>query len=161
MSLSPTRAFTASLAVILLLLALAGCGGAPFQPVKTQTLVFKPDKQINDGQLLPVDIIYVSYLHQLRELSSIGPSQWFNSSKRAAWLPKQSVGVVGGKQVKVKLDPVLTARCPFVVIFASFKGVANDARQQVIIDYQGYAEETILVHAHTLQPTNQDLKDLF
>ena len=160
--MSRTKVFSVSLFLIISLAMLQGCGGGgTFQPVVTQTLVFKPDKQINDNQLLPVDIIYVSYLHQLRELTAIGPSAWFDSDKRAAWLPKESVGVVGGKIKKVQLNPLLTSRSPYVVIFANFKDVTNPSDQQVIMDYEAYEEEFIYVHPHAMEPANPALKDLY
>ena len=160
--MSRTKVFTVSLFLAVFLLMSNGCGGgSAFQPVVTQTLVFKPDKQINDNQLLPVDIIYVTYLHQLRELTAIGPGAWFDSDKRASWLPKESVGVVGGTIKKVELNRLLTSRSPYVVIFANYKDVTNPSDQQVILDYEAYEEEFIYVHPHALEPANPDLKELY
>jgi len=102
--------------LLLILVGAAGCASDPFalSPVPTRVIEFRADKQINHGQLLPVDIIYVSYLHQLRQLTSLGPDQWFNSALRARWLDKQSLGLRGGERRRVQLQAELAARSPFI-----------------------------------------------
>ena len=156
--MSRTRVSIVSL--LLLALLAAGCGGGVvIQPVRTQTLYFQADPKINYGQILPVDIIYVSFLHELRDITAIGPKAWFDSDTRQNWPGRQSLGIVGGQNLKVDLNPTLVSRSPFVVIFATFKGVSDPAPQQVVLDSQAGDTEVIQVHAHSLEPLNPALRD--
>ncbi len=146
--------------LFLLSLALAGCGGqVVIQPVRTQTLYFQADPKINYGQILPVDIIYVSFLHELRDIVAIGPKAWFDSDKRQNWPARQSLGIVGGQNLKVELNPALVSRSPFIVVFATFKGVTDPAPQQVVLDSQAGEVEVIQVRPHSLEPLNPALRD--
>lgn len=158
--MSLTRAFIASLLLAALALS-AGCGGGgvTIKPVRTQILYFQADPKINYGQILPVDIVYVTYLHDLREIIAIGPSAWFDSDKRQMWAGKQSLGIVGGQKVKLDLNPVLVSRSPFIAVFATFKGVSNPAAQQVVLDSQASESEVIMVRPHALDPLNPALKE--
>lgn len=156
--MSRIRVFTASL--LLAALVTAGCGGGVvLKPVRTQTLYFQADPKINYGQILPIDVIYVTFLHQLRDITAIGPNAWFDSDMRAQWAGRQSLGIVGGQKIKLDLNPVLVARSPFIAVFATFKGVDNPAPQQVILDSQASESEIILVHPHALEPMNPVLRD--
>jgi len=156
--LSRIRVSIASL--LLLALLAAGCGGGvTIQPVRTQTLYFQADPKINYGQILPVDIIYVSFLHELRDITAIGPNDWFDSPKRQNWPGRQSLGIVGGQKLKVDLNPTLVSRSPFIVIFATFKGVTDPAPQQVVLDSQAGEVEIIQVRPHALEPLNPALRD--
>ncbi len=159
--MSLPRVFFISLLVAALLGA-AGCATDPFalSPVPTRTIEFRADKEINHGLLLPVDIVYVSYLHQLRQLTSLGPDQWFNSELRARWLDKQSLGIRGGEHRRVRLQADLAARSPFIVVFAAFMGVSDPAPQQVILNDQAWPDEVILVHPHSLESLNPALRTL-
>ncbi len=157
--MSRTRVSIVSL-FLLALLAPVGCGGqVVIQPVRTQTLYFQADPEINYGQILPVDIIYVSFLHELRDIVAIGPKAWFDSDKRQNWPGRQSLGIRGGQKIKVDLNPTLVSRSPFIVIFATFKGVSDPAPQQVVLDNQAGEVEIIQVRPHALEPLNPALRD--
>lgn len=156
--MSRTKAFTASL-LLLAALFTASCGGLSIQPVATRTLMFEADKHINYDQLLPVDIIYVSYLHDLKNLVAIGPKQWFNSPQRKNWPAKQSIGILGGQNKTIDLNPLLAGRSPFILIFCTFKGVSDPAAQQVVLDSRATDIEIIKVRAHSLEPLNKLLRE--
>lgn len=141
------------------LLAASGCGGVSIEPVETRTIIFKADSEINYQQLLPIDIIYVTYLHELRDLTSLGPNRWFNSDKRQNWAAKKSVSIVGGQRLVVELNSRLASRSPFIVVFATFKGVSDPAPQQVVLDSQAKQVEYISVHSHSLEAENVYLRD--
>ena len=146
-----------------LFLAATGCASHYTLPghVQTRTIEFRADKKINSDQLLPIDIIYITYLHRLREVTSIGPENWFDSAARQEWAHKESIGVNGGKTVTVELDERLLKETTVLVVFAGFKDVIDPAPQQVIIDQHGKQDEVIRVHARSLEPLNPALKSLY
>jgi len=159
--LSRARVFIVSALVV----AIAGCGwvegwfgnGAG---VRTRTITFQADGYINHGLLLPIDIIYVADASQLGRLATVGPKSWFSSPLRDKWLARQSLGILSGQKITVRLVPALLARSRFVVIFASFMGVEDPRVQEVVLDNQAREHEVILVHPHSLEPLNPLLKAL-
>ncbi|MDM8542957.1 hypothetical protein QUF90_17930 [Desulfococcaceae bacterium HSG9] len=121
-----------------------------FGLVRTQTIRFECGKQLNQGLLLPVDIIYITRYHMPREVVSIGPNKWFNSLWREKWEERQTVSLKGGETRKIKLNELWLRNTKFLIIYADFKGVEEPYSQQIIIDKSGYRNENILVLPRSL-----------
>ena len=113
--------------------------------INTETIRFQCDKQINQGLLLPVDIIYITRYHMPREIVSIGPNKWFNSLWRERWEERQTISLKGGEIRKVKLNGLWLRNTKFLIIYADYKGVEEPYSQQIIIDKADYRHENILV----------------
>jgi hypothetical protein len=113
--------------------------------VKTKSLTFKCDKQINQGMLLPVDIIYVTRFRMPREVISVGPNQWFDSVVREGWEEKQSLSLRGGDQKTVELNKGWLEHSKYLIVYADFKGVKTPAYQQIILDENAKKHLNIVV----------------
>ncbi len=136
------------------------CGATiqPIEPIATGYIKFDCDSVINSGKNLRIDIIYITYVGELRELTRLGPVEWFQSDQRKQWKFKESVTLKGGDQAVVKLDPLILERTVLLVIFADFAGKNDPAGQQVIVDFAGKETETIEVQKSRLQPQNVSLR---
>lgn len=145
---------------IALLLLCIGCGGAirPFEPVKTQAIGFQADGVINNDEALEIDIIYITYVQELREVTQVGPSSWFNAQKRAQWKFKESFTIKGGQNIMVKLDPLILKRTVLLVIYANYKNTSDPSHKQTIIDFAGKNREIIYVKQSHLEPKRQSLR---
>jgi hypothetical protein len=162
--LSPTRAFIASVAVALLLIG-SGCGhrsslSGDWDELNTREIIFQADPYINEGQVVPIDVIYVSYLERLREITVMGAETWFNSSKRSTWKAKQSLLVKSGQVQVLQTNPRLRETSAYILILAEFKDVISPSAQQIIIDSQANRREIILVKPQSLEAVNPDLNEL-
>ena len=113
--------------------------------VKTKNITFKCDQHINQGMLLPVDVIYVTRYHMPREITSIGPDKWFNSYERDNWVERQSLSLKGGETRELKLNKLWLKNTKFLLVFTDFKDVNGPYSQQLIIDQTASKKETILV----------------
>ena len=142
------------------MLIAAGCGTTlqPIEPVETQYIEFKCEPKINGGKPLSIDIIYITYVQELREVSRLGPKQWFENQKRDEWKFKESVVLKGGDHAVVTLDPLILERTVLLVIFADYKSVLDPAYQQVVVDFAGKESEVILVQKSRLQAENRSLR---
>ena len=142
------------------LLSVLGCGTTlrPIEPVETQKVQFICDPVINSGKNLEIDIIYITYVQELREVMRLGPKQWFETEKRAQWKFKESVTLQGGDNAVVTLDPVVLKRTVLLVVFANYSGVLDPANQQVVIDYAGQESELIRVEKSRILPQNESLR---
>jgi hypothetical protein len=136
-----------------------GCAGVkPITPVDTNKIVLTAAQEINNGKALPVDVVYITYVQELRQVVRYGPEEWFEGKKRELWNQKESISIQGGKTVVVPLDPRILERTVLLVIIADFENTVDPAKQQVIIDYAGQQEETILVKESSLMPENKSLR---
>ena len=137
-----------------------GCGTTlkPIEPIGTRYIEFQCEPRINGGKNLAIDIIYITYVEELREVSRLGPKQWFETEKREQWKFKESVVLKGGDQAVVKLDPLILERTVLLVIYANYKSALDPANQQVVIDFAGKDTEIISVQKSRLQPKNPSLK---
>jgi hypothetical protein len=136
-------------------------GCATFKPldlIPTREIEFRAATQINGGNLLPIDVIYIAYYEELREVTRYGPDQWFDSPRRQGWAAKETLSLQGGDVITIELDRKLLARAKMVVVFADFESVTDPAAQQVVIDYAGQKRETVLVEESRLAPSNEALK---
>lgn len=119
--------------------------------IKTKQIIFQCDKVINQGLLLPVDVIYVTRYHRPREVIAIGPNKWFNSLQRERWETKQTLGFTGGETKTLKLNKLWLKNSKLIIIFANFKDVKDPGSQQVIIDRSGKRKKKILVMPRHLE----------
>ena len=130
---------------------IGACSSKPKPPqekvgnIDTETIVFVCDEQVNQGLLLPVDVIYVTRYRMLREITAVGPDRWFDSVERAGWEEKQTIGLKGGETKKLKLKRLWRDNSKVLVVYANFKGINGPHPQQVIIDHTADSEEKIRV----------------
>lgn len=141
----------------------SACAGSqeslrPLEPLTTKVVEFRADPQINNGQPLSVDVIYITYAQELREVTRLGPNGWFAASKRGSWKLKESVLVEGGRTVEVTLDPLILERAVMLVIYADFKNTSDPADKQVIVDFAGRKKEVVEVTQKALEPANPSLR---
>ena len=150
-----TRAF-----IIAGALSLLSCGAAirPMEPLTTAFLELQVDDHINNGQSLTIDVIYITYVQELREVTRLGPDEWFRGGHRSQWKFKESVKVNGGEQQIVALDPLVLDRTVMLVIYANYENILNPAAKQVIIDFAGLEREVIEVQSTGLHPKNKSLQ---
>ncbi len=151
--------FTKILCVYLVLGCL-GCGASiqPFSPIKTRHIEFHCEQMINNRQDLAIDVVYVTYVHELRELTRLGAKQWFKGQHRAEWKFKESITVQGGDTLVVKLDPIVLKRTVLLVIYADYQNVLLPTDLQVIVDFAGKKREVIEVKNTGLQARNKSLR---
>ena len=147
-------------ALLLFALFFTGCGTTlrPIEPVETRYIEFRCDSVINGGKPLAIDIIYITYVQELREVSSVGPTDWFKTKKRDEWKFKESLMLKGGDEAVVKLDPLILERTKLLVIYANYKNVLSPSAKQVVIDFAGKSSEIINVEKSRLQPRNKSLR---
>lgn len=138
----------------------SGCGTTlkPIEPVATRYIEFQCDPVINGKKSLAVDIIYITYVQELREVTALGPEKWFEAEDRKEWRFKESVVLNGGDQAVVELDPLILERTVLLVIYADYKSVLEPASRQVIVDFAGKDMEVISVQKSRLQPKNKSLR---
>jgi hypothetical protein len=130
----------------------------PFQPIATKHIEFQTENIINNGQDLAIDIIYITYVQELREVSRLGPKLWFDAEQRSQWKFKESAVLKGGDHVLVKLDPLILKRTVLLVIFANYVNQKDPGKEQVIVDYAGQEKEVIQVKKSNLEPENKSLR---
>lgn len=141
----------------------SACAGSqeslrPLEPLTTKVVEFRAEPQINNGQPLSVDVIYITYAQELREVTRIGPNGWFTASKRGSWKLKESVLVEGRQTVEVTLDPSILERTVMLVIYADYKNTNEPADKQVIVDFAGRKKEVVKVTPKALEPGNPSLR---
>jgi hypothetical protein len=118
--------------------------------IKTESIVFQCDKIINQGMLLPVDVIYITKYRMPRAVISIGPNRWFNSLEREQWETKQTLSLKGGETKTLNLNKLWLEDTVLLIIFANFKDVKDPDSQQIIIDESRRPNEKILVMPQSL-----------
>ena len=118
----------------------------------TKTILFKCDSYINQGMLLPVDVIYVTADDNLKEVTKIGPIVWFDSKERESWPHKQTLNLRSGIEVRLKLNKPPETK--YIVIFAPFFKAEDQEAQQVILppdeESKKEKEEVVWVGANSL-----------
>ncbi len=143
-----------SLFLLVTISLLSGCGKSKdlvaneekeVGKIRAKSIIFQCDEHINQGMLLPVDVIYITRYHRPREVISIGPNNWFNSFEREKWETKQTLSLKGGETKTLKLNKLWLKETKLLVIFADFKDVKESQSQQIIIEKSGKHKEKILV----------------
>ncbi len=119
----------------------------PYKPkfLRTKRIVFYLDRRFNQGQRLPVDLVFVTPKGSPRQVLSVGADRWFQQHKRDAWPFKQSLsfhqGMGGPIPVELKPPPDLT----YVVILADYIDLKGARGQQVVLDAHSKKTEAIFV----------------
>ena len=131
---------------IVVLLVMAGC-------VPQVKLVFRCADNINEGFLLPVDIISVSQEEE-KAILQIGPEAWFESEYRSKLTKEQLVKIAinSGKITEIAID--IPQKKSVVIIFADYMEITEQNPQQLIIHHQkwrGYVTGEISVGKKGLQ----------
>jgi hypothetical protein len=146
--------------LLVLALGVSACGTTlqPIEPVETQYIEFRCDSVINAGKPLAIDILYITYVQELREVARIGPTDWFKTQKREEWKFKEQVMLKGGDEAVVKLDPLILDRTVLLVIYANYQNVLAPSNKQVVIDFAGKTSEIISVEKSRLQPRNKSIR---
>jgi hypothetical protein len=137
--------------ILLVLAMLYACAlfRSPPEPLRVDTLsiLFKCDSEINQGMLLPVDVIFITADDNMKEVTKIGPTAWFDSEERQSWAHRQTLSLRSGVEVRLILNKPPETKS--IVIFASFFQVEDQHAQQVIIEPDpegnGAVEEVIWV----------------
>ncbi len=130
---SAARRYIANFFKVLLIgVALAGCA-APSAPRYTDVAVsLKADVPINDGVLLPIDIITVNEL-KADAVLAISPEVWFGNEMRERLTPEEiqkfAVKDGGTRKIDVRV-PSDTGR---IIIYADFENTSERVKQQIII----------------------------
>ncbi len=151
-SLHPTSIFTAArlrgIVCLLMLVSTISCGlFTPKEPPpprnKTETILFKCDKYINDGMLMPVELIYIVEGKDPAEVVAIGPDNWFYSEDRKKWPFKQAHMLRSGQDLLVELEK--PSHTVAVVIFFNLFGIDGQDAQQVILTTDAAKNEVIWI----------------
>lgn len=147
--------------LVLLLIGIVNIGCATMQPipgVATSTLKFRTEGEINGGKKLPIDIVYITYVQELREVTRYGPELWFEGNKRDEWKQKESISIEGGQTKVVELNPRIMNRTVLLVIIADYENQNDPREQQVIVDYAGKENEVIMVRHDSIIAENKSLQ---
>jgi len=161
---------------LIMLFFLGGCGSSSknsaqieareWKNIRVKTIEFICDQHINQGMLLPVDIIYITKYHMPREVIAIGPNKWFESLKRENWETKQTLSLKGGEAQTLDLNRLWLKDTKLLIIFANFKNVEGSLSQQIVLDDTAKTKIKILVLPQTMMVERSkkkwfDLFDLF
>jgi hypothetical protein len=115
--------------VLLVCLALSGCGGPKYTDV---TLDINADSSINEGVLLPIDVIAVNE-SKAESVLSISPEEWFGNDMRERLTSEeiQKLAIKGGgtRNVTVKVRSEVGR----IIIYADYENTSGRDRQQIII----------------------------
>ncbi|MFH1097765.1 MAG: hypothetical protein ABH886_06015 [Candidatus Desantisbacteria bacterium] len=119
---------------------MAGC-------VTQITLVFRCDNVINEGLLLPVDVILVTQEEE-KAILQIGPNAWFESEYRNNLAKEQIVklALVSGETKEIPID--VSQQKGVAIIFADYTNLTGQDTKQLVIhspQLRGYATKYIRV----------------
>ncbi len=127
-----TRRIIPILAGLFILLLATGCGG------RTVKIAFQADNHINEGVLLPVDIIAVQD-SAVESVLDIGPETWFGHRMRERLISGKELftfALSGGAKRKVKISvPKENKR---VLVYADYENSEERDDQQVVITPSGW-----------------------
>lgn len=110
--------------LVLLVAALAGCH-------RSAKVLFYAEPQINEGLLVPVDIIATTR-DKSKEIIGIGPDEWFSSKLRESMNEDQllRLAIRNGETRKVKFKGPKGTDA--FIVFADFQGIVDRDRQQQV-----------------------------
>ena len=114
---------------LLVCIALSGCAGPKYTDV---TLSIKADTSINDGVLLPIDVIAVDE-SKAESVLSISPEEWFGNDMRERLTSEeiQKLAVKGGGARTVNVR--VRSEVGRIIIYADYENTSERDRQQIII----------------------------
>ena len=129
-----------------LIAVMAGCASS-YKPklVETRRLVLFCDRELNAGQKLPVDIVYVPLRESLVAVTQVSVADWFEKDKRAAWPHLKAVSVSGLAPERMELKITPPAETQAIVIRANYLNVKGPEGLQLILDGSAKEEEIIFV----------------
>ena len=131
-----------NICIICILLSLVGCGKATHL-----SLTINSAPGINDGVLLPMDIIAVEK-SKVEQVLDVGPEDWFGDSLRDSLHPGSNEDI---HRLAVKADTsrVVDVRIgeevEQVVIFADFENSVDRESQQIIIIPEGWMTNEVVI----------------
>ena len=132
--------------MLMCLFMLAGCGKSSNLMV---TIVSEPD--INDGVLLPMDIMAVSE-EKTDQILEIGPEDWFGDSLRDSMRPGGKGNIhrlaIDADSKKV-IEVTLAEDVERVVVFADFETSTDRESQEIIIVPTGMFKNKIVIDVET------------
>jgi hypothetical protein len=131
--------------LILILLCFGGCSlfGGDF--VKTKDIVFYCEPGFNEGQLLPVDLIFIKEAKDLATISKQSPDDWFSSTDREKWMYKQSLKFRQGDYTKKKIVVKVPKKTINVVLYADFYKLTGPDGQQLLLDASSKKEISVFI----------------
>ena len=116
---------------MLLVFALSGCAGGPKQT--DVTLQLKADESINNGILLPIDVVAVEE-SKAASILSISPDEWFGSDQRER-LPPEEIQKLAIKDGGVRTVTVKVHKeAGKIIIYADYESTSQREQQQLVID---------------------------
>jgi hypothetical protein len=135
-----------AIVMVICLFMLVGCGKSSSMMV---TIVSEPD--INDGVLLPMDIMAVNE-DKTDQILEIGPEDWFGDSLRDSMRPgakgnvhRLAIDADSKKVVEVKLAEDVER----VVVFADFETSTDRESQEIIIVPTGMFKNKVVIEVET------------
>jgi hypothetical protein len=152
----PPAAFILVSSILALSLAVLGCASKGPQPeenigeIDTRSIFFECAEEINQGLLLPVDVVYVTRYRMPREITAVGPDRWFDSIERRNWPERQTLSLSGGDAVTLQLKRLWLENTKLIFILANFKDVNDPAPQLLVIDQTARKNEKIRVMSDAL-----------
>jgi hypothetical protein len=135
----------------LVVLGFSACAKIPrFSDI---TLILDPASEINEGVLLPVDILAVDSVISSKALE-IGPDNWFGEDVRDRLTDGeiQRLAIKGGEEKKVSVK--VNKSVHRIIIFADFENNSEAAGQQAIIipeKFRFRPTYTILINDNSLE----------
>lgn len=98
----------------------------------TMIISIEADKDINDGILLPVDIISVNESFA-GKVSDIGPQDWFGHYYREKLSPDElnTLAIAGGQNRRVKVK--IHSGVERIIVYTDFENIDDRDSQQVIL----------------------------
>ncbi len=132
--------------MVVCLLMLVGCGKSSHLML---TIVSEPN--INDGVLLPMDIMAVSD-GKTDQILEIGPEDWFGDSLRESMRPgakgniqRLAIGSDSTKTVELTIGEDVER----VVVFADFETSTDRESQEIIIVPTGMFKNKVVIEVET------------
>ena len=139
--------------LLVLTMLLGGCAGPTAPQFDDVTLNLQAAEAINDGVLLPIDIMAVNEI-KADAVLAVAPDLWFGNEQREKLTPEeiQKVAIRGGgkRQVTVRV-PSLAGK---IILYADYENSNERAAQQIIISplKGGFHEKyEILIQANRLE----------
>ncbi|MBF0232052.1 MAG: hypothetical protein HQK65_03325 [Desulfamplus sp.] len=127
--------------LLVLFCMLLGCAKKNIIEEPTRvTLHFAAEKYINDGVLLPVDII-IAEGSIMDSILEIGPEKWFGHFQRDSLGQGELIPLaISGGEIRTK-NILLTPGFNKIIIFADYEGNTDPAGQQLIIPQKKLRKE--------------------
>ena len=132
--------------MVICLLMLVGCGKSSHLMV---TIVSEPD--INDGVLLPMDIMAVNE-SKTDQILEIGPEDWFGDPLRESMRPgakgniqRLAIGADATKEVEIALGEDVER----VIVFTDFETSTDRESQEIVIVPTGMFKNKVVIDVET------------